>query len=85
MQQWEYCTLSLQGDAQFNDWMLNYYGGSGKIVRTIGKAGDVAMAGLGNTGWELVGVTSVATSTGGATTLYFKRPVEPRRRIDDDF
>ncbi len=80
MQQWEYCQLHVYEDP---DWKVRYYGSSGKIVRNVGQMSDVAMARLGTAGWELVGITVFADSRGGGTNLYFKRPIQAGRAIDD--
>ena len=77
MQQWEYCELLLAGYA------VTFYGRSGQMRHTISEADrDTAIARLGLVGWELVSVT-VAGGPGVMSNFYFKRPIQPGRRIDD--
>jgi len=77
MRQWEYCQVDLLG----NTSSLAYYGRSGPIRRTKVNYEDV-MVRLGVSDWELVGVAAYAYST-TYTKLYFKRPIQAGRAIDD--
>jgi len=74
-QQWEYCLLSF---TRVGSERLTYYGGSGPISRQQVEWSS-AIARLGAAGWELVGVTSSEIGTG----LYYKRPIDSGRAIDD--
>lgn len=77
-QQWEYGTLYAQNNGPN---VLCYFGRSGRIVRAEVEWADT-IAHLGIAGWELVGVT---VYDGGPPALYFKRPIEAGRAIDDAF
>jgi hypothetical protein len=79
-QQWEYCRCYWGGSSEG----LTYFGGSGEIERRGATVVD-ALPRLGVAGWELVGVAAYSGQFGVGTTLYFKRPIEPGRAIDDGF
>ncbi|HEU5349523.1 MAG TPA: hypothetical protein VFU63_13010 [Ktedonobacterales bacterium] len=44
-----------------------------------------AIARLGSAGWEMLSVHINRTNTGSSNMVFFKRPVEPGRAIDDAF
>jgi hypothetical protein len=76
-QQWEYCKLSIDASRT----VLIYCGRSEWLKpRAIGFY--EAMERLGVAGWELVSVAQVNDGV-VSSELYFKRPVEPGRAIDD--
>jgi hypothetical protein len=74
-QQWEYCVLVHVIDEPPSS--LCYYGLSGAILHEPVDWDD-AVARLGAAAWELVGIAADRS-----TTLYFKRPLQPGRAIDD--
>jgi hypothetical protein len=76
MQEWEYCVVQQNGNT------VTYFGKSGKIdIKPSGLDFYRIIATLGNAGWELVGIPAGPFIAG----LYFKRPVQPGRTIDDAF
>jgi hypothetical protein len=62
-QQWDYCTLSLRED------LIKYYTVHGTTEHPVEDSG-VALARLGEEGWELVAINA-------AFLAYFKRPKAP--------
>ncbi len=76
-QQWEYCKIALISGST-----ALIYCGRSEWLKPRAVAFYEAMERLGAAGWELVSV-SQGSDTLNSTELYFKRPVEPGRAIDD--
>jgi hypothetical protein len=78
-QQWEYCKLSIAARST-----VLIYCGRSEWLKPRAIAFYEAIEGLGVAGWELVSVGQV-NGTVVSSELYFKRPVESGRAIDDAF
>jgi hypothetical protein len=75
-QLWEYCTVTRKG----NKAILDFFALGGTADYRSEDAGrfNMYMTRVGTAGWDLVAVIS-----GG--TYFFKRAIQPGRRIDDAF
>ncbi len=78
-QQWEYCKISSSSGST-----VLFYCGRSEWLKPRSIAFYEALERLGTAGWELVDVSQMGDdATVSATELYFKRPIEPGRAIDD--
>ena len=75
-QLWEYCTVTHQG----NKAILDFFAAGGTANYRSEAAGhfNMFMTRVGTAGWDLIAVIA-----GG--TYFFKRAIQPGRRIDDVF
>jgi hypothetical protein len=75
-QRWEYCTVTHQG----NKGVLDFFapGGTVNYRSEDARRFNMFMTRVGTAGWDMIAVIS-----GGA--YFFKRAIQPGRRIDDAF
>jgi hypothetical protein len=97
-QQWEYCELYprteyVPGPLLSSEPDTGYYKGTGRgvvfwvpadMIQKDAPDTEMPVGRLGAAGWELVSVETKPAVAGGYR-YFFKRPVEPGRRIDDAF
>lgn len=76
-QRWEYCKVSNGA----GNTLLTYCGRD-EWLNPRAVAFFEAMEQLGNAGWELVSVLQTGAPL-DSLELYFKRPIEPGRAIDE--
>jgi hypothetical protein len=83
-QQWEYCVLTSRTDMypERTNMNPNFFGSSGQITYDSVEWGK-AISQLGVAGWERTGIAFPVVSSASMARLYFKRPIEPGRAIDD--
>jgi hypothetical protein len=75
-QLWEYCTVTHQGNTAILDFFAA--GGSANYRSEAAGRFNMFMTRVGTAGWDLIAVIA-----GG--TYFFKRAIQPGRRIDDAF
>jgi hypothetical protein len=75
-QLWEYCTVTHQGNKAILDFFA--LDGTANYRSEDARRFNMFMTRVGTAGWDLVAVIS-----GG--TYFFKRAIQPGRRIDDAF
>jgi hypothetical protein len=79
-QQWEYCVVTYAADDASTGLSVAYLEPNTADLFLAPRQLGAIFHALGLANWELVGAVSYSVAS---TSFYFKRPVEPDRKIDE--